>query len=1092
MSRWSLLFSRRSRRSSGTTRSPGRQAAEPRGVRRTAVGAPPVEDIDGVLLVRSVEDDSFPMAALAEVAGALSVDEDIVTVMVGSGEGGGPDADLWFRLGALLDSLRAKGAGRVRLVLSGAGDDQPGRPCVARRIADAWELEVIAPDGAVLIAPGGVLFVQGGSGGGWWRFAPGEAPRKLGPRAPAPAWQEAVGRVPVRTEGGCVVDQIPAGVVIRPAEAPEPDPDDLCFAVPVDHGRPTVLVGALHAEDVAADEVAAVLAALPVAQRSRVRLAPGGRRDLLRLGHSVADMLGSELEVLTGLPLLADQAPFGTGPRPTLLDVEGKPSWQPFVSSVTCRPADAQGRVPAPRLVGSHPPAWLPGGTEPGTVRLTDRWQATVTRAGLALWERDGPRPPLAGAAVNPDACAIELGIPGQPLDASVLPALSQLLVGLGAATRARTTLLVRGRLTSGEGELRRMAAEHGVPSIRYVTAARPGTPGPPWPPARRAGTGAAPAAGTAAASQRAVTAGSQPAEPRVPVPDEESAEAGVTAGSATASGERGTVPGPAAPPVRSTTSSGPTGSIGTTSSASTAVAPPVRRPAATASASTAGSDAGVGAEPDGEIGGGGATAAGRSTHTSGASASAASSAAVGTSLGAPSRGGAGVSRAPEARTATGAGRGGDEPATPGGGDSTGAAERPDRAAAEPSSGGATGRGEGARRAQHAPGVTSLGAPASRGGAGPTGGRHPASEAGTATVGPSEEEPLTGGEAVAVVPDEPDRAGQVPVPEGVLAPGAAEPAPAPGPVQAREPMAEPAPAPVRARTPDPEPAPEPVRAPAPAPAPAPRPAPAPAPARAPAPRAAPLPFVQGHVSGAAERAAFRELAAAVWERHATAVSRVLTWMPALRGHELEAARIDLIAAHAYLTTEEGPLHHRELIRDIRTGEGRLLPYAGCLASALRRLPSYRGVALRGGDAVGPEPEVGTLLQDPAPVSALVRPTALPAGASVRYAIWSATGRKVRQLLGQSAGSPDAYDEIVFVPGTAFRVLGVRTAPAGSSVVLLRELPGNAATYMDGEQEPTPQDLKALTHLEEALAKELPTGEAGDWPERCSGPVGHAG
>ncbi|HET6860188.1 MAG TPA: hypothetical protein VFH94_24230 [Streptomyces sp.] len=250
--------------------------------------------------------------------------------------------------------------------------------------------------------------------------------------------------------------------------------------------------------------------------------------------------------------------------------------------------------------------------------------------------------------------------------------------------------------------------------------------------------------------------------------------------------------------------------------------------------------------------------------------------------------------------------------------------------------------------------------------------------------------------------------------------------------------------------------------------------------------------MQGHVSGAAERAAFRDLAAGVWERHAAAVSRMLTRMPALRGHELEAARIDLIAAHAYLTTEEGPLHHRELIRDIRTGEGRLLPYAGCLASALRRLPSYRGVALRGGDAAGPEPEVGALVQDPAPVSALVRPAALPAGASVRYAIWSATGRKVRQLLPATAGSPDAYDEIVFVPGTGFRVLGVRTAPAGFRVVLLRELPGNAAAYMDGEQELTPQDLKALTHLEGALAKELPTGEAGDWPERCSGPVGLAG
>ncbi|MYV57960.1 hypothetical protein GT042_36820, partial [Streptomyces sp. SID3212] len=483
MSRWSSAIHRRRGRSA-PERAPRDPAAAPGGAgRQGAVGAPPVEDIDGLLLVRSVEDDSFPLTTLAEVAHAVGVDADIVTVMVGSAAGGGPaDDDLWARLGALLDSLRSTGVGRVRLVMSGAGDDRPGRPCVARRIADAWELEVLAPDGAVLITPGGGLFVPGDArpgGRGWWRFAPGEAPRKLGPRAPAPAWQEALGRVPARTTGGCVVEQIPAGVVMRPAGAPTPDLDDLCFAVPADHERPTVVVGAPRAEDVAADEVAAVLAALPVGQRSRVRLAPGGRRDLLRLGHAVAGLLGGEVEVLTGLPLLADHAPPGTAPRPTLVGADGAPSWQPFVSSVMCGPADAEGRTPAPRPLGSYPPAWIPRGTHPGTVLLTDRWQATVTRAGLALWERDGPRPPLAALAVDPDRCAVELGAPGRPLDNSVLPALSRLLAGLGSDVRARTTLLVRGKLMSGEGELRRLAAEHGVPGIRYVTAGPPRVPGP-------------------------------------------------------------------------------------------------------------------------------------------------------------------------------------------------------------------------------------------------------------------------------------------------------------------------------------------------------------------------------------------------------------------------------------------------------------------------------------------------------------------------------------------------------------------------------------------------------------------------------------
>ncbi|MER7490956.1 hypothetical protein ABTY20_34780, partial [Streptomyces sp. NPDC126497] len=488
MSRWSSVLPGRGRRPGPGTgrRGTAGPAGGANGAGNRGVGGPPVEDVDGVLLVRSVEDDSFPLDVVAEVAGAVGREEDVVTVIVGSAAGGGgPDADHWARLGALLDSLRARGTARVRLVMSGAGDDRPDRPCVARRIADAWELEVTAPDGAVLITPGGTLFVHGDSGPGraWWRFAPGAEPRRAGRRAPAPVWEEALDGVPVRTAGGCVVDRVPAGVVIRPAGAPGPAPDDLCFSVPVDFERLTVLVGAPQAEDVAADEVAAVLEGLPEAERARARLAPGGRRDLLRLGQSVADLLGTEVEVLTGLPLLDDHAPPGTPPRPTLVGLDGRPSWRPFVSSVVCGPVDSEGRAPVPRPVELHPPDWILGGGERGTVRLTDRWQATVTRAGLALWTPDGPRPGPLGPAVDPEVCAVELGMPGQPLDDSLLPALSRLVRGLETDVRSRTTLLVRGRLLAGDGALRRLAADHGIPGIRYVTAgrspyrpARPGT----------------------------------------------------------------------------------------------------------------------------------------------------------------------------------------------------------------------------------------------------------------------------------------------------------------------------------------------------------------------------------------------------------------------------------------------------------------------------------------------------------------------------------------------------------------------------------------------------------------------------------------
>lgn len=60
------------------------------------------------------------------------------------------------------------------------------------------------------------------------------------------------------------------------------------------------------------------------------------------------------------------------------------------------------------------------------------------------------------------------------------------------------------------------------------------------------------------------------------------------------------------------------------------------------------------------------------------------------------------------------------------------------------------------------------------------------------------------------------------------------------------------------------------------------------------------------------------------------------------------------------------------------------------------------------------------------------------------------------------------------------------------MVLLREIPGNAIAYMDGAEELSSLDLKALAQLEEALGKGLPAGEGPRWPERCTGPVGRDG
>lgn len=224
------------------------------------------------------------------------------------------------------------------------------------------------------------------------------------------------------------------------------------------------------------------------------------------------------------------------------------------------------------------------------------------------------------------------------------------------------------------------------------------------------------------------------------------------------------------------------------------------------------------------------------------------------------------------------------------------------------------------------------------------------------------------------------------------------------------------------------------------------------------------------------------LAEPTWERHSAAVNRALAEMPALRGAEQEAARTDLVALRMYLRNTEAPLDHKELAKSLRSGERRLVPYAGCIASALARLPSYRGVVLRGltGTAELGGVRPGDVLRDAAPVSGLpLDPAGKKRVAGVGFAIWSTTGRRVRRLL-------DGGDEVVFAPGTAYRVLDVRT-DAATSLILLRQVRSAETASVLLED----ADETALERLNHALSGRMSPGK-GDWPDRCVGPLGDIG
>ncbi|AEW92796.1 MULTISPECIES: hypothetical protein [Streptomycetaceae] len=508
MTRWPAVFSRRARGDRETTP----QETPDQGTAGTAPDDDPpvlVDQRDGLLLFRCSPAATPGPEDVAELARALAAQEDAArTATVVIGVDGDAPAALWRRLADTLDVLRADGVGTVRLVLSGAGAGGPDRPALAQHMADAWQLRVIAPEGPAVIVPGGTLFAPEHLTGlrGWRLFTPGGEPEPYGPRHPAPTWQPELGRLPATTASGCVVEQIPAGVLVRSPRARPPRPGDLCYSAPVDPDHPLVVVGvpgAADTADIPSDDLGALLAALPASLREKVRLAPGNHRDLLPAAQDVADSLGIEVELLTGLPLVDDAS---EAVRPALVGRDAALTWRPFVEAVTCRPAadDAQS-PPEPLLLRWRPPVPGFGNGRQGTIQLSDDWQLTVLRAGLHLGRKDR-QPPLYARPVTADHLAIDLGTPGEPLDDSVFPVLSRLLLDLDPALREYITLQALGRPSDGGRRLRRIAVQHGVrllwpttpaaqpvPQVRTAVAVGPAATVTPaaLPPPRRAVTAA-------------------------------------------------------------------------------------------------------------------------------------------------------------------------------------------------------------------------------------------------------------------------------------------------------------------------------------------------------------------------------------------------------------------------------------------------------------------------------------------------------------------------------------------------------------------------------------------------------------------------
>ncbi|MDN3359221.1 hypothetical protein [Actinomadura sp. DC4] len=457
-------MSRSARRSAGAesasaTSGSGAQASESAGVT--------VEEIGGCFLLRPA--DERPDEQI-ELIGAFAPDDDVAVVVVAV-----PDDRanaMWPRLGEVLTQVRGRSR-PVVLAMSDAGRDRPDRAALARRIADSWELTVVAPAGDVVLVPGGTMFTHAAKGEGesqWWSFAPDTEPTPLGLRWPAPVWRGALADVAI-SPNGPVLTAVPAGMLIQRQGTPAPTPGDLAYAIPAAGDRPSVLVDG----KVTAFDLISVLSgpvSKPDWQRHPLRLVPAGDGDLLPLGQAVARDLGIDVEVLTGPPVdLSGPSHGPAGQQVMLMDEAGRPTWSPFAASVLCRPADRDGVTPPLRPLDWSPPAdgMRIVDAERGVLRLGDAWRIAVTRAGLWAYPADAdpehfPDRLTAAWPVAAGVIRVDVGAPDHTLNDQVWPLLDDLLGAVLPGSRARPHLAVHGTMTAeGEEAVRKLAARYGA-----------------------------------------------------------------------------------------------------------------------------------------------------------------------------------------------------------------------------------------------------------------------------------------------------------------------------------------------------------------------------------------------------------------------------------------------------------------------------------------------------------------------------------------------------------------------------------------------------------------------------------------------------
>ncbi|SOD74991.1 hypothetical protein SAMN05892883_4188 [Jatrophihabitans sp. GAS493] len=360
-----------------------------------------------------------------------------------------------------LGSVGRRGA--IRLLLSNTGNAKPGTFAFAAELSLRLDVDVLAPEGPLMLPRRGQMFCTGPSGA-WRQFVGGRPAGREGPRFPAPEWQDLLAP-DLRSLGTerVSVTSLPAGLWLRSSQTvgatTETDADyaaDYAYWVPQSDRYIALLVGRPGEVSPSPQEVCEVIDGLPSALRSRALLLPyGPLAEGMSLAQQIADWSIGSILAAHVLPVETQRSMVEF----VAYDDTGTPTWRPYVTISRYR----RGHDPQP-YIWTSPVADL-AEADHGVYEIADGWALEVIASGMFVRPMQGAVD--ASARHRPiRADRIELAIAPaagstDPIPTQVLQAVATLLDRLPTDDRRRIDLISRSAHQSAQ--LREFAHQMGV-----------------------------------------------------------------------------------------------------------------------------------------------------------------------------------------------------------------------------------------------------------------------------------------------------------------------------------------------------------------------------------------------------------------------------------------------------------------------------------------------------------------------------------------------------------------------------------------------------------------------------------------------------